>query len=209
MRPKTTLTLALTSATVLALASCKDSSPKEEAQEEISSAAAEVQKAAQDGSEDVVEELTDAVEEIEEATTEMVEDVADEADAETSAVAMAAAEKMLDESVAITEKYTVLMESIKDEESARAALAEFDALGEMYVSLGKKGQAMNAGAMDAEQSMELQKMAMQKMQPLQERMQKASMDSMQVFAANPELMQEFQKKSMELAEKMQSMMAPQ
>ncbi len=201
MKIKTFATSGLLAASLLAFPACKESS-------ETADEAKDVKESVEDSSMDTKEDMKEAVEETKEQldeTAEAVEEDVAEAIDDADAGGSAAAQKLMDATYTATEDYAELMESIKDEESAKAALAKFDDIGAQYEKIGEMAKGMDKTVVSEEQGMEMQKAMMEKMQPLQERMQKSTMGAMQVLSANPDLMKEFQEKSMALAKKMSGM----
>ena len=149
------------------------------------------------------EAATETIENTAEEAVEVTEEIAEEAVAAEPMSKNPDAQKLMDASIAATEQYADLMGSIKDEESAKTALAKFDDLGGEYEKIAEMAKGMDQSAVTPEQGMEMQKTMMERMQPIQERMQTNMVTAMQVLGANPDLMKEFQEKSMALADKMQ------
>ncbi len=195
----------LLAASIVVFPACKDSSETADAAEDVKEAVEETEMDSKEEMEDGVEETVEALNETAEAVEEDVEEAVEDADAEGSAVA----QELMDATYAATEDYADLMASIKDEESAKAALEKFDDLGAQYEKIAEMAKGMDRTAMSQEDGMKMQQAMMEKMQPLQERMQTSSISAMQVLSANPELMKEFQEKSMALAQKMTQMQSGQ
>lgn len=112
----------------------------------------------------------------------------------------AAAESAAETAVDAIEDYAKLMESIKDEESAKKAIEKLDGLGDKFVKIAEKDKRAQGAQPSPEEQAKLQ----EKMKPATERLTKAMTTAMPILSSKPELMQAFQAKSMELAQKMQA-----
>lgn len=111
----------------------------------------------------------------------------------------AAAESAVETSVDVMEDYCELLESIKDKDTAKAAIDKMDGLADKFAKVAEKAKKAEGAAPDAATTAKAQ----EKMQPLQERMIKASTTAMPIIAADPELVKAFQEKQMNIANKMQ------
>ncbi len=206
MKFKSLASVGILSVSLFAIPSCKDSSESAAAAEDVKESVEESAEATsmeemKDSAEETAEELTETAE----AVVEDVEEKIDDAKAEGGSAMDGTAQKMMDATFEATEQYAEMMESIKDEESAKAALARFDDLGMKYEKIAEMAKSIDRTAISQEQGMEMQEKMMEKMQPLQERMQTSMVGAMQILGANPDLMKEFQERSMALAEKMTQM----
>ncbi len=190
------------SVSLLAFPSCKKSTESADAAKEVMES---VKETTEGDLKEGAEETAEALDKTAEAVTKDVEEKIEDAEQGASGATKAEAQKLMDATYAATEQYAELMESIKDDESAKAALAKFDELGAKYEDIGKMAQALDKTAVPQDEAMEMQKAMMDKMVPLQERMQKSAVGAMEVLGKNPELMKEFQEKSMALAQKMMQM----
>jgi hypothetical protein len=110
----------------------------------------------------------------------------------------AAAESAVETSVAVTEDYCKLLESIKDKESAKKAIDKMDGLGDKFAKIAEKSKKADGAAPDQATIDKIQ----EQMKPLQERMQKAIMSAMPIIMADPELTKAFQEKQMAISAKM-------
>lgn len=114
----------------------------------------------------------------------------------------AAAESAMDTTEDALKDYCEILESIKDEESARKAITKMDDLGDKFVKIGEKSKAAAGTQVSPEEIAKRQ----EKLKPLTERLTAAMQSSMTVLAAHPDIAQQFQTKSMEIAQKMQTAM---
>lgn len=111
----------------------------------------------------------------------------------------AAAESAVETVVEVTEDYCELLESIKDKDSAKAAIDKMDGLADKYAKVAEKAKKAEGAAPDAATVAKTQ----EQMKPLQDRMTKAVTTAMPIIAADPELAKAFQEKQMLIATKMQ------
>lgn len=110
----------------------------------------------------------------------------------------AAAESAAETAVDAVEDYAKLMESIKDEDSAKKAIDKMDGLADKFVKIAEKSKRADGKLPSPEEQAKLQ----EKMKPAQERLNAAMTAAMPIISSKPELVQAFQAKSMALAEKM-------
>lgn len=191
--------LSLSAAAIVALPSCNESKTADAAKD-VKESVADAKKDMVDATKTTGKELDKTAEAAREEIKEKVDDI--KTSDTGSAVVGAEARKLMQASYDATESYAALMESIKDTDTAKAALAKFDDLGKKYEELGKMAKGIDPSATAPEDAMKMQKEMMEKMQPLQKRMQDATMSAMKVLSTDPELMKEFQDKSVALAQKM-------
>ncbi len=90
--------------------------------------------------------------------------------------------------------WATMLESIKDDDSGKKAIDSMDAITEKYAAAVKAAASGDA----VSKPEDVTKMA-EEMKGIQERMTKASMTAMQVFAKNPELMQKYTEKAQAFA----------
>jgi hypothetical protein len=114
----------------------------------------------------------------------------------------AAAESAAESAVDVTEDYCKILESIKDKDSAKAAIEKMDGLADKYAKLAEKSLKAGSTPPDAATIAKTQ----EQMKPLQERMTKAAGTAMPIIASDPELMKAFQEKSMLISNKMMEAM---
>lgn len=114
----------------------------------------------------------------------------------------AAAESAGETSVEAIEDYAKILESIKDEESAKKAIEKLDGVAEKFVKIAEKTKRAQGAQLSPEETAKLQ----EKAKPAAERLMKATTAAMPILASKPELMQAFQAKSMAIAGKMQAAM---
>ena len=200
MKYKTFAVLGLSAAAFVALPACKKSSDTADAAKDVNESVADAREDMADSARKTGKELTKTAGEAKEEVAEKIDDI-EKSDSGSAAVGDQA-RKLMDASYSATEQYAELMESIKDADSAKAALAKFDDLGKKYEEIATMAKGIDSSATAPEDAMKVQKELMDKMEPLQKRMQTATMSAMQVISSDPELMKEFQAKSMALAQKM-------
>ncbi len=171
------------------LASCKEATEAakdagnkaaDSAKAAVSEKAGELKKEATDMKDKAV---ADVKEKIEEKKEEIKEAVAGAVDSGSAA--------MMDKMTGVMGDFAGVLESIKDEDSAKAAFAKMDTISASYGALVKEATKLQADPANTEA---MTKMMMEKMVPIQERMQKAGMSASTFLATKPELMAEFQKK---------------
>lgn len=202
MKLRTLTAAGILSVSLIAFPSCKKASESADAAEDVKETVeSTTEKNLKEGTEEIVEKLNETAE----AVAEDIEEKIDDAESRDGTEATALAKKLMNATYEATEQYATLMESIKDEASAQEAIDAFDDLGMQYENIGKMAQGMDQSAISEEEGMKIQEEMMEKMQPLQERMQAASMGAMDVLSAHPDLMKQFQEKSMALAQKMAQM----
>ena len=111
----------------------------------------------------------------------------------------AAAESAVETVVDVTEDYCEILESIKDKDSAKAAIAKMDGLADKYAKVAEKSKKAGSTPPDAATVAKTQ----EQMKPLQDRMVKAATSAMPIIATDPELVKAFQEKQTLIATKMQ------
>ncbi|QJE94502.1 hypothetical protein [Luteolibacter luteus] len=111
----------------------------------------------------------------------------------------AAAESAVETSVDVTEDYCELLESIKDKDSAKAAIDKMDGLADKFAKVAEKAKKAEGAAPDAATIAKTQ----EKMAPLQERMGKAVVSAMAIIGSDPELLKAFQEKQTLIGAKIQ------
>ena len=111
----------------------------------------------------------------------------------------AAAESAVESVVDVTEDYCELLESIKDKDSAKAAISKMDGLADKYAKVAGKAKKAGDTPPDAATVAKTE----EQMKPLQDRMVKAATSAMPIIATDPELVKAFQEKQTLIATKMQ------
>lgn len=112
----------------------------------------------------------------------------------------AAAESAVESVVDVTEDYAELLESIKDKDSAKAAIDKMDGLADKFAKVAEKAKKADGASPDAATIAKTQ----EQMKPIQERMLKAVTTAMPIIAADPELAKAFQEKQTLIGTKMQA-----
>ncbi len=203
MTPHKLAAIGLSAATAFLLPSCNKSSETNKSAEEVKESVGDANNKAVESAEKTADALTKTAQD---AKAEVLQKVDEIKESPSGSVAQGSkARELMNASYAATEQYAELMESIKDQASAKAALAKFDDLGKKYEEIATMAKSIAPDATAPEETMALQKEMMEKMEPLQKRLQSSVATAMQVLAADPDLMKEFQEKSMALATKMAGM----
>ncbi|MGC4014127.1 MAG: hypothetical protein QM755_06345 [Luteolibacter sp.] len=116
----------------------------------------------------------------------------------TSCSGKSAAESAAQSSLDATKDYCELLESIKDKDSAKAAIEKMDGIADKFAKIAEKAKSAGDTKVDPAVAAKLQ----EDMKPITERMTKAVTTAMPIIGADPELAKAFQEKSMAMATKM-------